>query len=128
MNVVDLNARRVNRVQGMWFNPDTLAELGAAVGPDMCREILEDAMLMVTERLISIDHALRRGDLSKTGRLAGDVAAAASRVGMCAVAAQAEALKDCACRADDVAASAVGARLLHTGEAALLAHAANCAG
>lgn len=127
MNIVDLNARRGRDRQGMFFNQDVLAELGAAVGPDMCREIVEDAMLMVTERLISIDHALRRKDLSRTARLAEDVSASAARVGMNAVAAQAEALRDCARRADTVAATAVGARLLHTGEASLLAHAAGCA-
>ena len=126
-NIVDLNAVRGRDRQGLWFNPDVLAELGAAVGPDMCREIVEDSMLMVTERLISIDHALRRKDLSRTARLAEDVAAAAARVGMNAVSAQAEALRDCARRADRVAAAAVGARLLHTGEASLLAHAAGCA-
>ncbi|MGG7567365.1 hypothetical protein ACQ5SO_14535 [Rhodovulum sp. DZ06] len=128
MEVVELSARRGRERAGLFFSPDVLAELGAAVGPDMCREIVEDAMLMVTERLISIDHALRRADMAKIERLSGDVAASAARVGMSTVAAQAEALRDCARRADDVACAAVGARLLSTGEASLLAHAANCVG
>ena len=128
MNIVDFDSWRGRDRRGYWFNPDVLAELGAAVGPDACREIVEDAMLMVTERLISIDHSLRRKDLPRAERLAADVAASAARVGMNSVAAQAEALRDCAARGDEVAACAVGARLMATGEASLMAHAAGCTG
>jgi hypothetical protein len=120
--VVKLSDRRHHRVGGPVLNSDVLAALGFAVGPEICREIIEDAMLMVTERLIAIDHALRRGDLSRAGRLAGDVCASAARIGMTAVASQAEALRDCARRADDIAAQAVGMRLLRTGEESLISH------
>lgn len=120
--VVKLSDRRSHSTRGPSLNPDVLAALGFAVGPDMCREIIEDALMMVTERLISVDHALRRGDLSKAGRLAEDICAAAGRIGMGAVAAQAEALRDCSRRADEIAAQAVGSRLMRTGEASLIAH------
>jgi hypothetical protein len=120
--VVKLSDRRSYSTRGPSLNPDVLAALGFAVGPDMCREIIEDALMMVTERLISVDHALRRGDLSKAGRLGEDICATAGRIGMGSVAAQAEALRDCARRADNIAAQAVGSRLLRTGEASLIAH------
>ncbi|MFT4793387.1 MAG: hypothetical protein ACJAVR_002015 [Paracoccaceae bacterium] len=120
--VVKLNERRSHSMRGPSLNPDVLAALGFAVGPEMCREIIEDALLMVTERLISVDYALRRSDLNKVGRLAEDICAVAGRIGMGAVATQAAALRDCARRADDIAAQAVGSRLLRTGEASLMAH------
>jgi hypothetical protein len=120
--VVKLAQKQIQTARGPILNPDVLAALGFAVGPQMCREIVEDAMMMVTERLIGIDHALSRGDLSRAGRLAADVCATAGRIGMSTVSVQAEALRDCARRADDIAAQAVGARLLRTAEAALINH------
>lgn len=122
MNIVELSAKRRGDRRGAAFNSDVLAELGCAVGPDHCREIVEDSMLMITERLISIDHALRRRDMTRIARLCEDVVSSASRVGLGAVAAQATALLDCARRADDIACAAVGQRLLRTGEASLIAH------
>lgn len=128
MEIVELNARRRREPRGACFNSDVLMELGSAVGPDHCREIIEDSMLLITERLISIDHAIRRSDMNKIARLAEDVSAAAAKVGLGAVAAQATALFDCARRADDIACAAVGHRLMQTGEASLLAHHGGCVG
>lgn len=128
MEIVELNAKRRVEPRGPSFNSDVLLELGCAVGPDHCREIVEDSMLLITERLISIDHSLRRRDMTRIQRLADEVAAAAARVGLGAVAAQATALGDCARRADATACAAVGHRLLKTGEACLMAHHDGCVG
>lgn len=81
---------------------------------------LRDRWQLIMERLISIDHALRREDPVRIARLARNLAGLAGSSGLPAIQAQARALADCADLHDHAAAAATGLRLLATGEATLL--------
>ena len=97
---------------------EALKALEAALGADECAELVDDGLLEATDRLVAIERAL---DEESWTRLARELAAIAPRIGLTALALQAESLEDCCQCLDRTAAHAVGQRLLRCGEAALSA-------
>jgi HPt (histidine-containing phosphotransfer) domain-containing protein len=102
--------------------------LEAALGPEACAELVEDAVLEAADRLGAIERALEAEDFTAAGRAARSLAEGAGRIGLSPVAAQARALAECCARLDRTAALATGQRLLRTGEAALYAGVADGVG
>ena len=100
---------------------EALKALEAALGPDDCAELVDDGLLEATDRLVAIERALDEEAWTRLARLARELAAIAPRIGLTALARQAESLEDCCQCLDRTSAHAVGQRLLRCGEAALSA-------
>ena len=100
---------------------EALKALEAALGADECAELVDDGLLEATDRLVAIERALDDESWTRLARLARELAALAPRIGLTALALQAESLEDCCQCLDRTAAHAVGQRLLRCGEAALSA-------
>ena len=94
---------------------EALKALESALGPDECAELVDDG------RLVAIERALDEESWTRLARLSRELAAIAPRIGLTALALQAESLEDCCQCLDRTAAHAVGQRLLRCGEAALSA-------
>ncbi|HKK36558.1 MAG TPA: hypothetical protein VJ994_09730 [Paracoccaceae bacterium] len=107
---------------------DAMDALEAALGPQACAELVEDAVLEAVDRLGAIERALGERDFTRAGRAARGLADGAARIGLSPLVAQARALAECCARLDRTAAAAVGQRLLRTAEAALFAELADGAG
>ncbi|WP_072747496.1 hypothetical protein [Oceanicella actignis] len=100
---------------------DAIEALREAVGPHLCREIIEDGILHATDRLAALERALREDDWAAVARIARDLIAVPGQIGMTEVSRQARALLDVCVAHDPVALHAVAARLLRTGRDALMA-------
>ena len=98
---------------------DAIEALEAALGPEVCAEVVEAGIVEVTDRLGLIERALDAEDWTRAARAARELAQGADAIGLGALAAQAEALVECCAGLDRVSAQAVGRRLLRTSEAAL---------
>jgi HPt (histidine-containing phosphotransfer) domain-containing protein len=100
---------------------EAIRALEDALGPQESAELIDDRILEATDRLVAIEMALDEECWTRVAKAARDLARLAARAGMPALAEQAEALDDCCRCLDRIAAHAVGARVLRTGEAMLSA-------
>ena len=100
---------------------DVIAALEAALGPDLCAEVLEDGLCVAVDRLAAVEKALAEDDFTRMARCARELSRVADRIGLPSLASQADALEECCAALDRVAAHAVAGRLLRTGEIALSA-------
>ncbi|MEE3100016.1 MAG: hypothetical protein VX463_09615 [Pseudomonadota bacterium] len=98
---------------------EALRALETGLAPGERAEALDDGLLEATDLLVSVERLLAEESWTALSRSARLLAALAPRLGLPALALQAEALEDCCQCLDSTAAHAVGARLLRTGEAAL---------
>ena len=115
-------------VRSVRVDPAAIAALEAEVGPELCAELVEDAVVIAADRLVAIERALDEEDWTRCARAARELAEAADGVGLHGLGMQAEALVACCAALDRTAAHAVGARVLRTGEAALACCATRPAG
>jgi len=98
---------------------DAIEALESALGPDLCVEVVEDGILQAADRLIVIERAMEAEEWRAVVRAARELAAITARIGLAPIASQAESLEECCLSLDRIAAHAVAARLLRTGEAAI---------
>ncbi len=99
---------------------DAIEALRDAVGPHLCREIVEDGVLQITERLSALEQAAEAEDWRLIARLAHDLIAVPGQIGMMELSNQARALLDICDAHDAVALKSVAARVLRTGRDALM--------
>lgn len=93
------------------FDPSSIATLRRSRGEERVREIVEEVIFHLTDRLGLLSQAMSAGDRPLARALAGRLAAASEQVGLVGFARVARDLGACLARGDAVAAAAVAARL-----------------
>lgn len=92
------------------FDPASIATLRRSRGEERAREIIEEVIFHLTDRLGLLNQAMTAGDRPLARALAGRLAAASEQVGLVGFARVARDLGACLARGD-AAAAAVAARL-----------------
>lgn len=93
------------------FDPASIATLRRSRGEERAREIIEEVIFHLTDRLGLLNQAMTAGDRPLARALAGRLAAASEQVGLVGFARVARDLGACLARGDAAAAAAVAARL-----------------
>ncbi len=93
------------------FDPASIATLRRSRGEERAREIVEEVIFHLTDRLGLLSQAMNAGDRPLARALAGRLAAASEQVGLVGFARVARDLGACLARGDAAAAAAVAARL-----------------
>jgi len=99
---------------------EALNSLRATVGENAFDEVFEDAVFEVTERLARLEALAADGDIVGVGRLAHDLIAVASQIGLVGVSDVATRLSICCEEGNFTAMRAVSGRLLRVGEDSLV--------
>lgn len=93
--------------------------LRQSLGDLRCREVVEEVVFHLTERLQSLTAALEAGDNPEAQRFAARLAGLSEQVGLADFSRVARDLVQCLAQDDPIATGAVGARLLRLGEDSL---------
>jgi hypothetical protein len=93
--------------------------LRQSLGPQRCREVVEEVVFHLTERLTLLEKALRDGDAAEAFRLSARLASLSEQVGLADFARVARDLCGCLDGGDPNATAAVAARLVRLGEDSL---------
>lgn len=93
--------------------------LRQSLGPKRCREVVEEVVFHLTERLTLLEAALKDGDLAEASRLSSRLASLSEQVGLEQFARVARDLGACLDRGDRTALAAIAARLIRLGEESL---------
>lgn len=93
--------------------------LRQSLGDQRCREIIEEVVFHLTDRLNLLDSALSGGNSAEARALAMRLAGLSEQVGLADFARVSRDLAHCLHRDDRVATAAVAARLLRLGEESL---------
>ncbi len=94
--------------------------LKQSLGPKRCREVVEEVVFHLTERLTLLEKALAENDVAEGSRLATRLASLSDQVGLSDFARVARDLGRCLDARDATATAAVAARLIRIGEDSLL--------
>jgi hypothetical protein len=97
-----------------------IAVLRQSLGSQRCREVIEEVVFHLTDRLGLLRTALEEASAADAQSLASRLASLSEQVGLADFARVARALSACLRAGDEVATAAVGARLLRLGEESLL--------
>ena len=100
---------------------EALKALECGLLPGEMTEALDDGLMEATDLLVAAERLLAEESWTALSHVARALASLAPGLGLSALATQASALEDCCQCLDRIAAHAVGARLLRSGEAALAA-------
>jgi hypothetical protein len=93
--------------------------LRQSLGPKRCREVVEEVVFHLTERLTRLEMSLMEGDVAEAARLASRLASLSEQVGLADFARVSRDLGMCLDAKDEVAVAAVAARLIRLGEDSL---------
>lgn len=93
--------------------------LKESLGDRRCREVVEEVVVHLTDRLSRLEAALRAGDAAVAFQLAARLASLSEQVGLLDFARVARDLGDCLDAGDATATAAVAARLSRLGEESL---------
>lgn len=93
--------------------------LRKSLGDQRCREVIDEVVFHLSDRLGLLQSALERGDIVETGALTGRLASLSEQVGLADFARVCRDLLFCVERGDATATAAVGARLFRLGEESL---------
>jgi hypothetical protein len=93
--------------------------LRQSLGDQRCREVVEEVVYHLTDRLAALQKALAAGDLGEAGRQAVRLASLSEQVGLVDFARVSRDLTDCLVAEDRAATAAVSARLFRLGEDSL---------
>jgi hypothetical protein len=93
--------------------------LRQSLGPERCREVVEEVVFHLTERLTLLERALSDGDTPEASRLAARLASLSEQVGLADFARVSRDLCACLDSGDVTATNAVAARLIRLGEDSL---------
>lgn len=104
----------------MMVDARSVAALRKSLGPHRTREILEEVVFHLTDRLGLLNRALEAGDAPQARALAGRMAAMSEQVGLLGFARVARDLGACLDRRDPVASAAVAARLSRLSDCAVI--------
>lgn len=94
--------------------------LRQSLGDERCREVVEEVVFHLTDRLGLLRTALDAGDAAEARRLAARLASLSEQVGLADFARVARDLDACLGGGDRTATAAVAARLMRIGEESLL--------
>lgn len=94
--------------------------LRQSLGDQRCREVVEEVVLHLTNRLGLLRTALDAGDAAEVQAIASRLASLSDQVGLADFARVARDLGACLAAGDATAAAAVGSRLIRLGEDSLL--------
>jgi hypothetical protein len=97
-----------------------IAVLRQSLGAQRCREVVEEVVFHLTDRLGLLRAALDEANAADAQALASRLASLSEQVGLADFARVARSLCECLQAGDRVATAAVGARLLRLGEESLL--------
>ena len=93
--------------------------LRRSLGDQRCREVIDEVVFHLSDRLGLLQGALERGDIVETRALSGRLASLSEQVGLADFARVCRDLLDCVERGETTATAAVGARLFRLGEDSL---------
>lgn len=93
--------------------------LRQSLGDQRCREIVEEVVFHLTDRLRLLEAALGSGDIAEVLALSTRLAGLSEQLGLADFARVARNLHHCADSKDPIATAAVGARLIRLGEESL---------
>jgi hypothetical protein len=93
--------------------------LRQSLGDRRCREVVEEVVFHLTDRLAMLRRALELGDVAEAQVLAARLASLSEQVGLADFARVGRALAICLAAGDPIATAAVGARLMRLGEDSL---------
>ncbi len=93
--------------------------LRQSLGDQRCREVLEEVVFHLSDRLRLLEDALVSGDSSNVFALSARLAGLSEQVGLADFARVSRDLRKCVEAQDQVATAAVGARLVRLGEESL---------
>jgi hypothetical protein len=93
--------------------------LRQSLGDQRCREVVEEVVFHLTDRLGLLQGALADGNAADAQALASRLASLSEQVGLADFARVSRDLCDCLAAGDRVATAAVGARLIRLGEDSL---------
>jgi hypothetical protein len=93
--------------------------LRQSLGDQRCREVVEEVVFHLTDRLGQLKSALAAGDAAEAQVLASRLASLSEQVGLADFARVARDLGACLAAGDRIATGAVGARLVRLGEESL---------
>jgi hypothetical protein len=96
-----------------------IAVLRQSLGPRRCREVVEEVVFHLTDRLTRLERALTEGDRAEAARLTGRLGSLSEQVGLADFARVARDLGHCLAGDDENATAAVAARLIRLGEDSL---------
>lgn len=96
-----------------------LMVLRQSLGDQRCREVVEEVVFHLTDRISLLQKALEAGDAVEAQALASRLASLSEQVGLADFARVARDLSCCLAQGDAVAVAAVGARLARLGEESL---------
>jgi hypothetical protein len=96
-----------------------IAILKQSLGPKRCREVVEEVVFHLTERLTLLEKALATDDVPEASRLAARLASLSDQVGLSDFARVARDLGFCLDAGEQTATAAVAARLIRIGEESL---------
>ncbi len=93
--------------------------LRQSLGDQRCREIIEEVVFHLSDRLSLLQTALESGDAAEAQMLASRLASLSEQVGLSVFARVSRDLGACLAQGDRIAAAAVEARLVRLGEESL---------
>ena len=93
--------------------------LRQSLGAERCREVVEEVVIHLTDRLSRLENALAKGDAAEAVRLATRLASLSEQVGLADFARVSRDLGACLDAGDAIATAAVAARLVRLGEDSL---------
>ena len=93
--------------------------LRQSLGERRCREIVEEVVVHLTERLGQLEAALELGNIADAQLVSTRLASLSEQVGLADFSRVARDLAACLCRGDAIATAAVAARLRRLGEDSL---------
>lgn len=93
--------------------------LRKSLGDQRCREVIDEVVFHLSDRLGLLQSALERGDIVETGVLAGRLASLSEQVGLADFARVCRDLLSCIEAGEATATAAVAARLFRLGEESL---------
>jgi hypothetical protein len=96
-----------------------IAVLRQSLGPRRCREVVEEVVFHLADRLTRLETAMKEGDAAEAARLTGRLASLSEQVGLADFARVARDLGRCLAHEDETATAAVAARLIRLGEDSL---------
>jgi hypothetical protein len=101
------------------LDPSRIEVLKQSLGAERCREVVEEVVFHLTDRLTRLEDALRAQDVAESIRLATRLASLSEQVGLADFARVSRDLGACLDAGDPIATAAVAARLMRLAENSL---------
>ncbi|GHA47329.1 hypothetical protein GCM10008927_10180 [Amylibacter ulvae] len=113
-NIVQLGMSEVPAIR-----PEILVELQREMGLQNCQDVVERAVLELSDRLWNLENQLKQHNLSEVQRISNSLIAISQQIGLAEFAAVAQNLANSISQSDKTTVHAIAARLSRVGEASL---------